>query len=360
MSNNQFQLDTKRNCFNVKDSSISFLLSLLLPFLVSFAVLLLMLFLKLDGTEFEQIVNYVFVPVTFFLIYYFYSKKTNVNMFVASEIKFKVNWLKCLTVVVMGVSAVFLISPFVSLFDHLMSLIGYNPENDLPYVMDNGFRFVVGIISMAVLPAVCEELLFRGLIFKGLTSKFGTHASIFISATLFMLLHGSLQQTIYQFLIGVLLGYAMHFGRSVVYPILLHFVNNFLVVLSSFIYTLKGIDVNTPAVYPTLFDYVLPVIYLIIGVCVLVGLIFVLQYLNKQEVSKEIKDALSELTDEAKQELSLKSNKKSKKVENETTQNNIIESKPFSKEEKWLFYGSIGLSVFFWVVNTVMQFFGLY
>lgn len=362
MSEKQLSKQTKRDCFNVKDSGFNFVLSLIVPFLASFALAILMLLFKLNDTAFEKIVNLIFTPTTFFLIYFIYCKKTNINVFAASEIRFKVNWLKCLTVVVMGVTAVLLISPFISLVDYLLTFIGYNPKNELPYVMNNGLKFAIGIIAMAVLPAICEELLFRGLILKGVQSKFGAHASILITAAMFTLLHGSLQQTVYQFILGILLGYAMYYGRSIVYPILLHFVNNFVVVLSSFIYTLNGIDVNAPPIYVNVWDYVLPVMLFVLAGCLIVGLIYVLQYVDRMETTKEIRTAVEEV----KEQVSLdapteKVSKKSKKLESAEQNNSIIvsEDKKLTKEEKLYLFGSIGLSIFFWITNTVMQFFGL-
>lgn len=355
---------SKRSCFNVKDSGLNFILSLIIPFLASFALAVLMLLLKLNDTQFEKVVNLIFTPITFFLIYFIYCKKTNINMFVASEIKFNVNWLKCLTIVVMGVTSVLLISPFVSLVDYLLTLIGYNPANELPYVMDNDFKFVIGILSMAVLPAICEELLFRGLILKGLQSKFSAHASILITATMFTLLHGSLQQTVYQFILGVLLGYVMYYGKSIVYPILLHFVNNFVVVLSSFIYTVNGVDVNVDPVYSTVWDYALPVMLFVVAGCIIVGLIFLLRYLNRIQTLKEVKDAVGEVAKQLSEESDIDKNisKKLKNMEITKVEDNIInssEKSKLTKEEKIYLFGSIGLSVFLWLTNTIMQFFGL-
>ncbi len=362
MSEKELSKQIKRDCFTVKDSGLNFVLSLIVPFLASFALAILMLLFKLNNTAFEKIVNLIFTPTTFFLIYFIYCKKTNVNVFAASEIRFKVNWLKCLTLVVMGTTAVLLVSPFISLVDYLLTFVGYNPKNELPYVMNNGFKFVIGIISMAVLPAICEELLFRGLIFKGVQSKFGAHASIIITAAMFTLLHGSLQQTVYQFILGILLGYAMYYGRSIVYPILLHFVNNFIVVLSSFIYTLNDIDVNAPPIYASVWDYVLPVMLFILAGCLIVGLIYVLQYVDRMETTKEIKNAVAEVGEQVVSEiLEEKPSKKSKKLESAEQTNSIIvnEDKKLTKEEKLYLFGSIGLSIFFWITNTIMQFFGL-
>ncbi|MBR2467953.1 MAG: CPBP family intramembrane metalloprotease [Clostridia bacterium] len=361
MDEKEFKAQSMRNCFNLKDSGLNFIYSLIFPFLVSFVLAIIFFIFKLDGTQFEKVVNMAFVPGTFFLIYFLYCRKNNINMIYASQVRLKINWLKALTVVVIAVTAVFLVSPMISLIDHLFTFVGYNPKNDLPYEMTNVLTFIIGIITMAVLPAICEELLFRGLILKGVQTKFGPHVSILISAAMFTLLHGSLQQTVYQFILGTLLGYAMYYGKSIIYPILLHFINNLVVVITSFIYTLKGIDPNQVSIYTTLWDYVSPIMWFVIAGCIIIGLIYVLQYLDKLQTSDELKAAVKELAEEAKNTPDeVKLTKKGKNKEIIASESNIIDSETtgWTKEEKIIFFGSIGLSIFFWITNTLMQFLG--
>ncbi len=372
MKKNELELQSKRTCFDLKDSGINFVLSLIIPFLASLALIVLFMFLAAFSgynyndfleTEFVKIINMLFTPTVFFFIYFIYCRKTKVNVFKASEINFKFEWLKLLTIVVMAVTSVFLISPIISLLNYGFSLINYDPSNELPYVMDNAWRLIAGIITMAVLPAICEELLFRGLIFKGLQEKFNPHIAIVISAAMFTLLHGSLQQTVYQFILGMMLGYAMYYGKSIIYPMLLHFVNNLVVVISSFCYTLRGVDVNVDPVYNSALDYILPVLYFILAAVIIVGLIFVLRYLenrNKQNVVEEgleIKLPANNLENEIKKE---------ENVETTEGDNNIIveepkveETKNLTKSDKIFLYGSLGLGLFLWLTNTIMQFFGI-
>lgn len=381
----------KRNCFSVKDSCINFILALIVPFVASLALIILFMFLAVAtgnsykefiATEFVKVVNLIFTPIVFFFIYFIYVKKFHYNVFKASDISFKLNWVKVLIVITISVIAVFMISPFISLVNYGFSQINYNPSNELPYVMDNGWRLVVGIIAMAVLPAICEELLFRGLIFKGLEKKFNPHIAILLSALMFTLLHGSLQQTVYQFILGMILGYAMYFGKSIVYPIIVHFINNLVVVISSFIYTIKNIDVNVSPVYETAWDYIYPILLLIFALGIIAGLIFLLKYFNDIEKLKNKKDLNNE-TEKAEDNLNVESDKlNNKNLKNKAinkTENNIIineneinkqqensnenslqiAKEEITKEEKIYVWCSFGLALFLWISNTLMQFFGL-
>lgn len=361
----------ERSCFNVKDSSVNFIFALIIPFLASIVLFIaFMLIAALCGmsykefasTEFVKVVNLIFTPITFFLIYYIYCRKKKIQVFKASDIDFKVDWKMLLVVAVMSVVAIFFISPFVTLFNYGLSQIGYHPSNDLPYVMNNWWRFIIGLLSMAVLPAFCEELLFRGLIYKGLEDKLGPHKAIVISATMFMLLHGSLQQTVYQFILGILLGYAMYYGKSIIYPMVLHCVNNLTVVITSFVYTLKGLDTNVDPVYQNAWEYIYPILLLLFAGVLLVGLIHLLKRFNSKNLAKQTAVATDENATIVKDNSNIdnKNEIKNEKEESIDSSANIIDSsKKLSKEELLYLWSSIGLSILLWLSNTIMQFFGL-
>ena len=86
---------------------------------------------------------------------------------------------------------------------------------------------------MVILPAILEEMLFRGALLNAFL-PYGKIFAIIISALMFSLMHGSLQQTLYQFVIGIVLGVVMYATENILYPIILHFCNNATVILSDF------------------------------------------------------------------------------------------------------------------------------
>jgi membrane protease YdiL (CAAX protease family) len=96
---------------------------------------------------------------------------------------------------------------------------------------------LLNIFIIGVIPAVGEELLFRGVIQKELFSRSGKiHFSIWITALLFSAMHLQFLGFIPRFLIGGMLGYMFYWSGSIWLPILAHFVNNAgAVILSYFI-----------------------------------------------------------------------------------------------------------------------------
>ncbi|HLL84471.1 MAG TPA: ABC transporter permease subunit/CPBP intramembrane protease, partial [Longimicrobium sp.] len=90
------------------------------------------------------------------------------------------------------------------------------------------------LVLVALTPAVCEELVFRGVLLQSLGREVPMLRAVAISALVFGAFHLS-QETAIRFLptawIGVLMGVVVWYGRSIFASMLMHFVNNGVVVL---------------------------------------------------------------------------------------------------------------------------------
>lgn len=82
------------------------------------------------------------------------------------------------------------------------------------------------VLLMAVIPAFCEELAFRGFIFGGLLRNNSPVRAVLVTAVMFGLSHGVLQQSISATVMGILLGWVALRTGSVLPGILIHFGNN--------------------------------------------------------------------------------------------------------------------------------------
>jgi sodium transport system permease protein len=89
------------------------------------------------------------------------------------------------------------------------------------------------VLVVAAVPAVCEELAFRGFIFTGLRKTGSAWRAICVSAIFFGLSHGILQQSLIACLIGVLLGWLTLQTGSILPGMVFHLVHNALGVLTS-------------------------------------------------------------------------------------------------------------------------------
>lgn len=86
---------------------------------------------------------------------------------------------------------------------------------------------LVNIFVMALLPAIGEELLFRGVIQRLFGELIAHRAmSIILTAFLFSALHLQFYGFLPRFMLGVLFGYLFVWSGSLWLPILAHFINN--------------------------------------------------------------------------------------------------------------------------------------
>ena len=89
-----------------------------------------------------------------------------------------------------------------------------------------GPQLAAALVVIALVPAVCEELLFRGLVLRGLASHYIPIGAITMTAALFSLYHLSVVQLLPTFTLGLALGVLALRGESVIPAMLAHLLNN--------------------------------------------------------------------------------------------------------------------------------------
>ena len=93
----------------------------------------------------------------------------------------------------------------------------------------------VNLFVMAFLPALCEEMMFRGWLQRRLSSSVNIHVAVWVSAFVFSAIHFQFYGFVPRMLIGAALGYMYYYTGSLWAPILAHFVNNAAAVLVAFV-----------------------------------------------------------------------------------------------------------------------------
>ena len=82
------------------------------------------------------------------------------------------------------------------------------------------------VIAVCVFPAVGEELLFRGFIGRGLVGRYGVFVGVLVTSILFGAVHIHPLQSICAAILGVALHLIYLWTKSLLAPMLLHFLNN--------------------------------------------------------------------------------------------------------------------------------------
>lgn len=90
----------------------------------------------------------------------------------------------------------------------------------------DGISFVPALLLIALVPAVCEELMFRGYMFTAFRQKMSLPKAIFFVSVLFGISHMSLIKIIPTAVLGAALAYAIYKADSIAASSLIHFLNN--------------------------------------------------------------------------------------------------------------------------------------
>lgn len=111
--------------------------------------------------------------------------------------------------------------------------------------LEGPFQLILGIIVIALVPAIGEEFLFRGFFQKYLIRGFNNvHLGIFATAFLFGLFHLQIFIILPRILLGLIYGYFYQYSRNIMIPMAAHFTNNAFMVTMLYLYNQGHIEFN--------------------------------------------------------------------------------------------------------------------
>jgi len=97
-------------------------------------------------------------------------------------------------------------------------------------VQENGEVSFMAVVCIAVLPAIAEEMLFRGILMSEL-EKHGAFAAVVVSSLMFAMFHFSLKGIVGYFFCGLLLALCVYVTRSLLASFAVHIAYNLLLLL---------------------------------------------------------------------------------------------------------------------------------
>jgi CAAX protease family protein len=101
---------------------------------------------------------------------------------------------------------------------------------------NNIFEYIIVIFTVSVTPAICEEFFFRGFVQKSFEFKQKPFAAILLTSFFFGLYHFNPYGLLPLIVLGMYLGYSVYKSNSIVVPIILHFINNFIAIIAFFLF----------------------------------------------------------------------------------------------------------------------------
>ncbi len=262
---------TKREGYDITDGAIAGILFIALQFIFILLISLIPKHIRLNTFmySFLSVLLEALFVVAVIIVSYF--KQTDVVK--ANNLNKKVNVKIISSALGISLVCLWLFTNLTSGFMSILEKFGYSSGSSGTDISTFG-SWCLSIVTICIVPAFCEELLFRGVIlnsFRGFNKWIG----ISVSSIGFMLMHGNPDQTVHQLILGFVLGYIAWETRNIWITILVHFFNNFIAITITWV--LSGGASNGEIIYEvpswgqialTLF---LGVIYAIVGVLIIVS-----------------------------------------------------------------------------------------
>lgn len=135
------------------------------------------------------------------------------------------------------------------------------------------------LVLTPLVPAIVEELMFRGIILRGLM-QYGKTTAIVLSSLMFALAHRNAQQFIYQFLLALAIGVLVVETKNMFLGMLAHFINNLFAsvsMISLYAYAGEGSSAGVR-------EAALQILFVLIAsVCFVVAFVYFLRRFTKEK-----------------------------------------------------------------------------
>ena len=216
-----------------------FLVILLVSSLIGVAISAVFIFSGDTGMKIGQGISSIFMFVIPPIVYYFITRKEHQMHDLGLRKLTPPWWLILIGVILMFVSipvttslttwneSMDLGGAFAKLEEYMKALeetAQAATEKMLDVNTFGGMLF--NLIIIALIPAVGEELTFRGVLQQSLTRKMNPHIAIILSSAIFSFIHFQFYGFLPRMFLGMLLGYMFYITNSIWTSMLMHFVNN--------------------------------------------------------------------------------------------------------------------------------------
>ena len=242
------------------------------------------LYTETNATLAFEIIVTIFAIVIPFLIIHGMMKREKVSEilpFGTTYDKDVATSLVMIFIPVMILSAI-AINSVSSIFQEMLGIEFQSTVGD--FSLNGAKEIFMGVLSIAVVPAVVEELVIRGIVMQPLR-KYGDKFAIIVSAGLFACMHGNMVQIPYTVVGGLLLGYLAVTTGSLWPSVILHFVNNLYSVI------IIAVDDNFSENASLIATILMLVAFVVIGV---IGVVKLLKLKHKMTFAEEKTLTMSE------------------------------------------------------------------
>lgn len=256
---------------------VNFLFLAIIVLQISIALFGVPLFSKYFSTNIFLIITSVLFIYTPAIIYIIVNKQSFKKTLRLNKLGMD-NILSCF--------AIFLLLLPVTSFCNLFTSIWF--KNNVPAAMESTYSgsALLFFLTLAVMPAIGEELVMRGVILDGY-KKINIHKAALINGFLFGIMHLNPPQFLYAFILGTVFSYLVIYTNSIFSSMFIHFLFNGLS-SASFIIIMKSKDIFKDKLMDKTKDFTATTvnkeyltILLISGICAIIALFVIAIILKK-------------------------------------------------------------------------------
>lgn len=138
---------------------------------------------------------------------------------------------------------------------------------------------VLNMFIVALVPAICEELLFRGTLQQFVALCFrNRYIAVWITAVVFSAFHGQFYGFLPRVALGALLGYMFIYSGSLWVSVIAHFINNALALLANYYHWNDGANEILKE------GYVFPVYINVLSFVACIGIVYLMHVNRKKKI----------------------------------------------------------------------------
>ena len=323
--------------YDVSDASKVFLWAVLLPqILAFFMVLIFSIYFKqseLKDNIFYLICCALLFQITFFLIFVYYNKKNKIDGIEAIGIKTKISIKNIILSALIPLIAVAGLINFISLSNMMFTSWGFT-ESGLELPLNNFGWLILNVLFTCLAPAFMEELIFRGVIFRGLRKR-GFLFACLISSLCFAIVHFSIFSLIYPIIMGIIFCLIVEKTGSIIYSMIAHFSNNLIITVINYINIVNGSEFGTINISSVLVG----VIVCVVAIITFIVIIYTIKlFMDKNYTQNEVID------------IEKMSDGKNINEEKNDTKKNVLS---YNKENKMLII-AIACGTILWIFELIL------
>lgn len=180
----------------------------------------------------------------------------------------------------------------------LLSVIILEPFSSLieipDYLIDNLYGAILedplwNVLSVVIAAPLLEEFFIRGIILRGLLRRISAVKAIIWSAFIFALIHLNLYQALGAFVIGLFIGWVYYKSGSLLFAMLIHFINNGFSAAMLFLFPDMELDTTLLEIVTEHFGIITYILLYLVSAALFVTIIHILnRFFNNAKKEKEV------------------------------------------------------------------------